>query len=360
MKISDTLTLNESYFDELMLSHRQPSRISHADGYVSLDENGDATFYYYLTDHTSTSLSAGLGNVRSVLTPDTDGKPQVEQANDYFPFGMSFESRIPYLTKSGSARNKFKYNGKEEQEMPGKWLDYGARMYDPAIGRWHVIDAMAESYYSWTPYKYAMCNPIMFIDPNGLWDVTVHAYNDREQYGYGVAIVTDRHGNEVDRYDVRVSGQHHDRMAKNGDTPTGVYDIPDEKMWMSGGSVASYGPNHRLILYTESGEAEESGRDLFRAHGGRQGENDTKQEPDEPLQKTNGCIKMYDDDIANMKTLTDGLTANDAEEVGGQLKVINDLEMTGVEGNSVEVQYNVPEKELDYWQNIVNSFLNGE
>jgi len=34
--------------------------------------------------------------------------------------------------------------------------------------------------------------------------------------------------------------------------------------------------------------------------------------------------------------------------------------MTGVEGNSVEVQYNVPEKELDYWQNIVNSFLNGE
>ncbi len=74
-----TLTLNESYFDELMLSHRQPSRISHADGYVILDENGDASFYYYLTDH--------LGNVRSVITPDADGKPQVEQANDYFLLG---------------------------------------------------------------------------------------------------------------------------------------------------------------------------------------------------------------------------------------------------------------------------------
>ncbi|MBU1368256.1 MAG: hypothetical protein KJ578_09195 [Bacteroidetes bacterium] len=36
--------LNESYYDELMLSHRQPSRISHADGYVSLDENGEASF----------------------------------------------------------------------------------------------------------------------------------------------------------------------------------------------------------------------------------------------------------------------------------------------------------------------------
>jgi hypothetical protein len=62
-KATDTLTLNESYFDELMLSHHQPSRISHADGYVSLDENGDASFYYYLKDHASPSLSAGLGNV---------------------------------------------------------------------------------------------------------------------------------------------------------------------------------------------------------------------------------------------------------------------------------------------------------
>jgi len=62
-KATAKITLNESYFDELMLSHRQPSRISHADGYVSLDENGDASFYYYLKDHASPSLSAGLGNV---------------------------------------------------------------------------------------------------------------------------------------------------------------------------------------------------------------------------------------------------------------------------------------------------------
>ncbi|MCK9450615.1 MAG: RHS repeat-associated core domain-containing protein [Bacteroidales bacterium] len=144
----------------------QPSRISHADGYVSLDENGEATFYYYLTDH--------LGNVRSVITPDADGKPRVEQANDYFPFGMSFESRLPLLTKSGSGNNNFKYNGKEEQEMPGKWLDYGARFYDAQLGRWHTLDPLADKYVDWSPYNYVGSNPIKRIDPDGMdWDIVI-------------------------------------------------------------------------------------------------------------------------------------------------------------------------------------------
>ncbi|MBU1368263.1 MAG: hypothetical protein KJ578_09230 [Bacteroidetes bacterium] len=163
-----TLTLNESYYDELMLSHRQPARISHADGYVSLDENGEATFYYYLTDH--------LGNIRSVITPDADGKPQVEQANDYFPFGMSFESKLPLLTKSGSGNNKLKYNGKEEQEMPGKWLDYGARFYDAQLGRWHGVDPAAALYFSLSPFQYGGNSPINTIDIGGKLFVYVNGF----------------------------------------------------------------------------------------------------------------------------------------------------------------------------------------
>ncbi|RXM50629.1 hypothetical protein BOQ64_17975 [Chryseobacterium sp. CH25] len=108
-----------------------------------------------------------LGNSRVSFAKNSTGVLEVTDTNNYYPFGLNHISEFKGLL--GGYLN-YKYNGKELQETG--MYDYGARMYMPDIGRWGVVDPLAEVSRRWNPYNYAYNNPIMFVDPDGMLSVS--------------------------------------------------------------------------------------------------------------------------------------------------------------------------------------------
>ena len=115
-------------------------------GYITLS---DKKYHYYLQDH--------QGNNRVIV----DQTGQKKEVNHYYPFGGTFASA------DGNVQ-AYKYNGKELDTKKGvNWYDYGARQYDPALGRFTAVDPLTEKYYEMSPYTYCGNNPIKYIDPTG-------------------------------------------------------------------------------------------------------------------------------------------------------------------------------------------------
>jgi RHS repeat-associated protein len=95
---------------------------------------------------------------------------EIVEANTYYPFGL-----LHNYTATTQNAYQYMYNGKELQETG--MYDYGARMYMPDVGRWGVVDPLAEKHPDLSPMMYAANNPIMMIDPDGKdWTIT-QSYN---------------------------------------------------------------------------------------------------------------------------------------------------------------------------------------
>ncbi|WP_300685328.1 RHS repeat-associated core domain-containing protein, partial [Chryseobacterium sp.] len=103
---------------------------------------------------------------------DSTGTPEITDANNYYAFGMNHIGGVKGLL--GGYMN-YKYNGKELQETG--MYDYGARFYMADLGRWGVVDPLAEQMTRHSPYNYAFNNPIRFIDPDGRQGTDIYELN---------------------------------------------------------------------------------------------------------------------------------------------------------------------------------------
>ena len=90
---------------------------------------------------------------------------EVLQRDFYYPFGLSMEGAW-IAGSTDDPRMDYRYNGKELSQVTGL-MAYGARYYDPAIGRFGGVDPLAEKYPGYSPYTYVYDNPLSYIDPDG-------------------------------------------------------------------------------------------------------------------------------------------------------------------------------------------------
>ncbi|WP_243860391.1 RHS repeat domain-containing protein [Flavobacterium poyangense] len=145
------------------------------EGYVR-NTSGALSYVFQYKDH--------LGNIRvSYAKNPVTNVLEILEEDNYYPFGLKHNG---YNSLVVGSSNKYKYNGKELQDELGlNFYDYGARNYDPALGRWMNIDPLAEKMRRHSPYNYAFDNPVYFIDPDGMApsDIITLSYGNNENTG---------------------------------------------------------------------------------------------------------------------------------------------------------------------------------
>lgn len=115
--------------------------------------------YVYVSNEHNYLLDVYFDDVTVLMTPSP-----VIATDDYYAFGLSMSSSL----RESTLNQKSKYNGKEQySDLDIGWLDFGARMYMPAIGRWGGIDKSSEKYFGQSPFHYAGNNPTLFVDYDG-------------------------------------------------------------------------------------------------------------------------------------------------------------------------------------------------
>lgn len=132
-------------------------------------------------------LSNHLGNVLVVVSDKkiadntiavTKFNPDVLSFSDYYPFGQLVPNR-----HGSSESYRYGFNGKQNDNEimgEGNWQDYGARMYNPRIGRFPSVDPKTKLYPMLSTYQFASNTPIQAVDLDGKEAFIIHGTTQTE------------------------------------------------------------------------------------------------------------------------------------------------------------------------------------
>lgn len=111
---------------------------------------------FYISDH--------LGSTR-VLT-DESGWEQARYG--YYPYGEIYTPSPQGGEGGGEGRVSYLYTG-QERDTETNLYDYGARYYDPKLGKFLSLDPAREG---WNLYVYVGNNPLNYRDPTGKFRIS--------------------------------------------------------------------------------------------------------------------------------------------------------------------------------------------
>src|SRR5690606_31383054 len=139
--VIDDTTRTRLYMNGFEFLDDEPEAFHHAEGRIVLSDSLPR-FQFKIADHLGNTVvlfedKDNSGTISTIIPQDPEDA-EVVQRNLYYPFGMQLEGTWKHLT---GPQMTYTYNNKEwENDLGLGWLFFGARHFDPAIGRFNGVD----------------------------------------------------------------------------------------------------------------------------------------------------------------------------------------------------------------------------